>query len=145
VKISSNWVGHNSGVNKQIFVWSDNQPTVYTTTQGTGSGNLAPEIHLQGTGGTVNLPPNVVSNASFTRGVWHRWELLMVSNTAGASNGIATWWIDGVKVGDYNNVRYNSGSSPFNLFQWSPTWGGMGGSLSADQYMWMDHIYISGK
>jgi len=145
VKISSNWVGHSSGVNKQIFVWSDGQPTVYTSAQGTGSGNLSPEVRLQGSGGTINLTPNVVSNATFTRGVWHHWELVLVGNTSGSSNGSATWWIDGVKVGAYTNVRFTSGSGAWQIFQWSPIWGGTGDQIPADQFMWMDHLYISGK
>jgi hypothetical protein len=146
VKLSSNWVGHSSGVNKQIFVWQEDQPGVYTTTQGSGTGRLSPEIHLQGTGGTVNLEPNVLPTFAFTRGVWHRWELLLVNNSAGQSNGRATWWIDGTLVGDRTAVRFSSGGGPFNLFQWSPTYGGMeGNTVPADQFMWMDHVYISGK
>jgi hypothetical protein len=31
------------------------------------------------------------------------------------------------------------------MLEWNPTWGGLGGSITATQYMWMDHIYISGK
>jgi hypothetical protein len=29
--------------------------------------------------------------------------------------------------------------------RWDPTWGGLGGTVPADQYMYLDHIYISGK
>jgi hypothetical protein len=146
VKLSSNWYGHpGSGVNKQIFLWSDDQPTVYTSAQGEGSGKLSPEVRLQGSGGTTNLTPNLVPGAEFTRGVWHHWELVLVANTSGSSNGAADWWIDGVKVGSYKNVRFASGNGAWTLFQFSPIWGGTGGSVPADQFIWMDHIYISGK
>jgi hypothetical protein len=29
--------------------------------------------------------------------------------------------------------------------EWSPTYGGLGGVVPADQYQWLDHVYISGK
>lgn len=145
VKLSSNFVGHGSDVNKQIFVWTANQPAVYTTAQGSGSGCLRPEVHTQGTGETKNYEPNLVANACFTRGVWHRWEIVMTLNTAGGANGKLDYWLDGVKLGSFSDVRYNSGSGAWNLFQFSPTWGGIGGSVPAAQYIWIDHLYISGK
>jgi hypothetical protein len=146
VKLSSNFYGHpSSGVNKQIFVWSDNQPTVYTSAQGEGSGRLSPEVRLQGSGGTTNLTPNLVPSAEFTRGVWHRWELVLRANTSGQANGAADWWIDGVHVGAHTNVRFASGNGAWTLFQFSPIWGGTGASVPSEQFIWVDHIYISGK
>jgi hypothetical protein len=148
VKLSSNWQGHSSGVNKIGFVWLHNNPTVYFSAQGSGSGPLQPQIRLQNTpDGARNLTPNV-ANLEFTRGEWHKWEVLLVVNAGGQANGQAHWWIDGVKVGQYTNVLYGTssqGKAWGEVIEWRPIWGGMGGTVAQDMYMSMDDLYISGK
>jgi hypothetical protein len=144
VKLSSNWQGHGSLVNKQLFIWSNGQPTVYVNARGSGSGTLQPEVRIQ-SGFALSMGPNVAPNAVFTRGEWHKWEIVLVGNTAGASDGSCEFWLDGVKVGSYPNIRFASGAATFDVVEYAPIWGGVGGSLSVTQYNWMDHLYISGK
>jgi len=149
VKLSSNWQGHNSGVNKIGFVWMHNNPVVYFSEQGSGSGNLEAQLRLQNTPAPArNLTPNLAA-VSLTRGQWHRWEVVIVANTGDQANGEAHWWIDGVKVGEYTDVLYGSSAQPKAWggpeISWMPIWGGIGDTVAQTMYMWMDHMYISGK
>ena len=148
VKLSSNWQGHNSGVNKIGFVWMHNNPVVYFSEQGSGSGNLEAQLRLQNTPAPArNLTPNLAA-VSLTRGQWHRWEVVIVANTGDQANGEAHWWIDGVKVGEYTDVLYGSSAQPKAWggpeISWMPIWGGIGDTVAQTMYMWMDHFYISG-
>jgi hypothetical protein len=149
VKLSSNWQGHNSGVNKIGFVWMHDNPVVYFSEQGSGSGNLEAQLRLQNTPAPArNLTPNLAA-VSLTRGQWHRWEVVIVANTGDQANGEAHWWIDGVKVGEYRDVLYGSSTQPKAWggpeISWMPIWGGIGDTVAQTMYMWMDHMYISGK
>jgi len=149
VKLSSNWQGHSSGVNKIAFVWLHDNPVVYFSEQGSGSGPLEAQLRLQNTPVPArNLTPNLAA-VSLTRGEWHRWEVVLVVNTGDQANGEAHWWIDGVKVGEYRDVLYGSSTQPKAWggpeISWMPIWGGIGDTVAQTMYMWMDHFYISGR
>jgi hypothetical protein len=147
IKLSPNWDGHTSFVNKIYHLWINGQNKVYLSAQGSNAGPLQPQVRLQGIPGpsiTRNLTPNVGA-VSITRGNWHRWELVVTANTVGNADGVVEWWIDGVKVGSYRDVQITSASRIWTNVDWNPTWGGTGDIVPADQFMYMDHIYISGK
>jgi len=146
MKLSNNWYGHpTSNVNKQMHVWINGGNHVFTLAEGSGTGPLKAEIWLQGTAaGERNLYPNL-SSGIISRGDWHRWEIILTCNTGGAANGVVEWWLDGVKVGSYTDVRLEPSLSTWELIQWSPTWGGTGSTVPADQFESLDHIYISGR
>jgi hypothetical protein len=79
--------------------------------------------------------PNV--NATVvTLGVWHRIEWYTNRLT-----GTLKWWLDGVLQGSYTNV---TNASRFDMFQFSPTWGGNSGArkTQTDHY-WYDHARLS--
>ena len=147
MKLSSNWYGHpTSNVNKQMHLWINGGNHVFTLAEGSGTGPLKAEIWLQGTAaGERNLYPNVGNSGIITRGEWHRWEIVLTCNSGGAANGRIEWWLDGVKIGQYYDVRLEPTLSYWEIIQWSPTWGGTGSSVPADQFESVDHIYISGK
>jgi uncharacterized protein YjdB len=160
IKISSNWQGHPTGTNKVLHFWVAGLNRVFVYIDGSGSNILQPYLGLQGiatayndgagsTSTSVNLRPNVQgqTGAQIVRGQWYHWELVLSVNTSGSTNGTADWWINGVQVGHYTGIGYvSSGQSrTWEDMKWDPTWGGLGGTISADQFMWMDHIYISGK
>src|SRR5256886_10960439 len=48
---------------------------------------------------------------------------------------------------DYSDVTYITPGNTlgFYTFKFWPVWGGIGGSKTRDDYMQLDHIYISGK
>jgi hypothetical protein len=149
VKLSSNWQGHESSVNKQMHLWIGDTliNRVYTLARGVGNGALSAEIALQGVVGSeeANLTPNLGVPATVVRGQWHHWEIVLTANSAGTPDGVIEWWLDGVKVGRYTNIQFTTEASRWKVIQWSPTWGGVDDVLAADQTMWMDHIFVSGK
>ncbi len=149
VKISANWYGH-SVVNKIGFVWIGGKPKCDPAIKGAGTGPLYFQMRLQNLAGQpdVNLPNNLGPGA-FARGQWHHVELVLQANTAGtaAPNGQAHWWLDDQPVGSATNIAWVGAgeSDTWEAFSWWPVWGGLGQNVPADQYMWMDQYYASGK
>jgi hypothetical protein len=97
---------------------------------------------------TVRFPNNKVplSQAIAALGAWHRYEVLLVNNTPGNVDGTVRWWFDGTLMGDYTNrVQFNNVGAGFSDVYWSPTYGGAGPAVPANQWMWLKDLYISGK
>jgi hypothetical protein len=71
----------------------------------------------------------------------------MVGNTPGVADGSLTMFLDGAKISEYTGIMFTAtgGNSVWQQLNWNPTWGGLGGTVTADMYLWMDHIYLSGK
>lgn len=94
-----------------------------------------------------NMDQNVSRQALIGCDRWQQWEAVLELNDMGQANGIFRMWIDGVMTHDYHNVTYITPKTPvgFNLFKWNPTWGGEGGRKTKDDYILIDHIYISGE
>jgi hypothetical protein len=97
----------------------------------------------------INLPQNVDTRSLMTAGVWHHWEAVFEMNTPGVEfpgDGIFKWWIDGILVMDFNNMTYRYGThqNRFWDFVWNPTWGGTAGVKTRDDFILMDHLYMSG-
>jgi len=160
IKLSSNWVGQMTGTNKVLHFWMAGLNRLFVYIDGAGNNILQPYVGLQGiatpyndgagsTSTSVNLRPNVSgqTGAQIVRGQWYHWELVFAINSSGSTDGTADWWINGVQVGHYTGIGYVSASQSrvFQTMKWDPTWGGLGGTVPADQFMTMDHIYISGK
>lgn len=79
--------------------------------------------------------PNV-NATSVTLGVWHRVEWYCELPT-----GTLKWWLDGVLQGSYTDVR---NSHEFDMFQFSPTWGGNSGAHKREtDHYWFDHVHLS--
>jgi hypothetical protein len=89
-------------------------------------------------GNYVVLKPNVTATL-VARGVWHRIE--WYSN---ASTGVVKWWLDGVLQGNYTGPAHNT--YPFDMFQFSPTFGGCCSARKAQtDHYWFDHAHISAR
>lgn len=160
MRLSPNWVGHPTGTNKVIHLWINGINRVFAFADGSGSNILTPRIGLQqiaapyddGFGNVatgVDLRPNVAGQlgVQIVRGRWHRWEIVLKSNTPGTATGSVDWWLDGTLVGHYTGIQYvgAGGSNTWDITKFDPTWGGLGGTIPAEQYLYMDHLYISGK
>jgi hypothetical protein len=93
-----------------------------------------------------NLSQNVDGRPLMTVGTWHHWEFVMQLNTLGQNNGIYKMWIDGIKVMDYQDVTYiwSGATHEYWQYKWNPTWGGTAGVRTRDDFMYLDHLYISG-
>jgi hypothetical protein len=81
--------------------------------------------------------PNV--NATVVRlGVWH-----LVEWHADRTTGMLEWWLDGTLQGRHTDVR---NSRDFDMFQFSPTWGGNSGARkSSTDHYWFDHVRLSAR
>jgi hypothetical protein len=79
---------------------------------------------------TPNINATVV-----TLGQWHKIEWYA------SKNGTLKWWLDGLLQGSYTNA---TNSFNFDMFQFSPTWGGNSGARKdqTDHY-WFDHARLS--
>ena len=102
----------------------------------------ADNSHLLNAGPSAPGPINVWGNrVTVSLGQWHRIEGHMKKSTNSTSrDGILRWWVDGVNAGNYTNVNY---LGTFQEFQFSPTWGGVGGTKTENDYYWYDHVRIS--
>ena len=135
-KPSSNFQNHPSNVNKIFFIFGSAGhiiPVMYGTGGGSFQLRMAPEW-----GGWSWLTPNVGSG-NITLGQWHRIEVYFKQQTSG---GIIRWWMDGNLIGNYTNVSFPS-SMQFQELQIAPTWGGVGGTKSHQDYFWFDHVHLS--
>lgn len=155
-KISSNWQGHDSQVNKILFIQNGPYPgsgPITVSAHGANAASLRLDMRLVPRGnegsqslGSPNLIPNLASG-EIVRGTWHEIEINVVNNTAGNFDGEAHIWLDGVKITEYTDVMFFDDAvdpaSGFQVVSWDPTWGGTGDTVISDQYQRMDHFYIS--
>jgi len=149
-KLSPNWDGHSSYVNKIYHIWIGQYNRVYLTLTGIDTLPFTARVALQNVNENPisrNLNPNTGNLKKVFRNVWHLWEVELIANTAGQPDGEARWWIDGVLQGDYTGINYvPSGARDWwEFFDWNPTWGGQGDVVPSTMYMWMDNAYVSGK
>jgi hypothetical protein len=73
---------------------------------------------------------------------WHLIELLLIKSTTTTSqDGVVRWWVDNHLAGDYTTV--NSDQRPFKEFQIAPTWGGMGGTKTENDYLEFGPVHLS--
>jgi hypothetical protein len=93
------------------------------------------------------MSANLASDNFFTFGSWHHYEYVMILNDPTQSNGVFKLWWDGRQVSEYHDVLYRNTtqSSGFYGRGWNPVWGGAGGSSrTRDDYLQVDHLYLSG-
>ncbi len=92
---------------------------------------------------------NVNTTKRFTCGVWNLVELYVNVGTPNNHNGIVRVWIDTVLVTEYTDIKfldtdYNYTRGVYSG-QWTPIWGGVGGTKTRDDFMLLDHFYVSGR
>jgi PKD repeat protein len=161
MKLSSNFVGHPTSTNKFVHFWISGINRVFVMARGFAEGELLPAIGVQGLAApytfttpsgqvrsetSANLLPNLAVRP-IRRGEWHRYEMVFVANTPGLPDGSVELWLDGVKVLRYAGIMFAAAgtNARWESLNWNPTWGGLGGVITAPFFAQMDHIYISGK
>jgi hypothetical protein len=149
---SLNWYGQDAGVNKQLYVWANNTPSIVFNSQGRFTNPLIPQVETQdlvagGNGASEQeFNPNLVPTARIVRGVWFHIELILVGNTSGTADGSIDWYQDGVHIGHVGGIQFTSGAALWTMMNLAPVWGGVGGpNVPATQYFDVDHFYMSGK
>lgn len=154
MRLSSNFQAHRSSTNKIFHLWKGplggaSSNNVFYSAEGAGTGHLFLNIRLQGSNvpdARPRLPPNAGANAELVRGKWQMVEVYVQINTPGKADGIIKAWVDGVLTHNYSDVALNAnGGEAFDQLQFSPTWGGTGDVVIANQYLWVDHSYLAGK
>ena len=153
VKFSSNWYGNDAGVNKVLHFWIGDSNRLVLNARGTGTGTLTTEVELQGivaggnydAGTTALFLPNLGPSGQITRGQWLHWEAVFTGNSSGAADGKVEWWVNGQKAGSYSGLKFVSGAGTWQEMEWSPTYGGSGSPVPANQYMMIDHLRVSGN
>jgi hypothetical protein len=150
VKFSSNWTGHPSGMNKIMHFWIGGTNKVVFKAMGIGKNPLIASFHLQGVNhvpASYNLVSNTANAGTIVRGRWHHVEISVTANTGSRSDGKVTWWLDGQLIGNYTNCSFvtTSQGHQFTQVSWSPTWGGVGGTVPSAQDMQIDNIYVSAR
>jgi hypothetical protein len=148
VRVSSNWYGHNTGVNKVLHLWTQNPQgnKLVISLHGAGNAPLKLRVTCQGVPDTskcAKMMANTGASGTVSRGAWHVIEARIRLNTAGKYDGTLQLWLDGVMTHNYSNLRVDAGR--WYIVSWSPTWGGVGGTVPVQQTMDMDGMYVSGR
>jgi len=152
LKLSSNWVGNDAGVNKIFHFWIGDSNRLFLNAHGAGNGTLTAEVWLQrivaggnyDSGTTADFAPNLGVSAVIPRGQWVHWEMVFTANSSGAADGKVEWWLNGQKVGSYGGIQFVSGAGTWQEMEWSPTYGGFGNPVPVNQTMSIDHLRVSG-
>jgi len=143
-KVSDPWQGHASGVNKIQFLFPESGAgDLYMAMYGRPGGPYELRVIPQWRehDGTW-LTPNV-ANVSPSLGQWHRIEwYVKYESSAGASDGVIKWGLDGTLLGDYSNIRFPADAG-FIEYQMSPTWGGVGDVKHEADFFRFNHTYLS--
>lgn len=151
LKFSPNFLGAPSaGINKVLHIWTGQGSKAVFAAFGYNMDRLVPQMRMQNIDvGEVafNLDPNVNRGVTLARNTWYRVEILLRLNTPGQRDGEIHWWVDGTKLGQYTNIGYNAVGKRHDWWnvQWNPTYGSPQDVVAADQYMWIDHFYVSVK
>ncbi len=115
-----------------------------------GANPLVPSWNMQGLPDSdAKIVANLSPQVDLNDGKWHLIEMQMIaSSQQGASDGVASMWIDGRPYFRYPSVKYFGPAWPhelsFNHFRIEPTYGGGRNPSPRDQYFDFGPIYISG-
>jgi uncharacterized protein YjdB len=144
-KYSEGWTQSGSNLTKLFYVYQrvgDNRQASFMIVNGPSAGPWDLRISNEPDGGawwTQN-----VNNVRIYPGRWHRLELYMKkASSSSAGDGVVRWWVDGVLAANYESAKLRG--DPFSEFHFSPVWGGLGGTKPKNEYLWVDHIYLSGR
>jgi hypothetical protein len=139
IKLSPNWTPSPAGGGKMSFLWP---PAGNGVTYSNIGGSAVPHrINIVTTWpayGYKFWEPNAtktdVHYDQWYRIEWYvKWE-----SSPGAGNGVIRWWVNGVLNGDYTTVQFPA--CCLQQFEFAPT---LQNPPPAEQYMYVDHTYIS--
>jgi len=97
-------------------------------------------------------PPNDemwqnVGTVAVSPGDWCELEVVAVMNTPGENyDGEYHQWVDSTKVCEYTDLWYSDAASPgWDFFSQKPLWGGSGGEITEEFYLYINHTRIAVK
>lgn len=158
-RVSANWQGHPTGVSPKLF---------YLRTTGEPraepflllDGNAAPwrlTVNLQGSpldsrnelrGLASNAPSaNTTDVEDMKANTWYVVEVQVILNTPGNPNGVFRMWLNGTLTHEYTDIRFLPGDTQlyWSNGHFNSTWGGQGGTITSDMFLYWDHVYFSGR
>lgn len=147
-KMSPNWQGHTTGVNKLFYVFQrlneNERQAIFFVARGGVDGPFHFAISNEPDGGkwfTQN-----VDNVTIQPDRWYKVELhLKRSSSDGAPDGLVEWWVDGQLAARYTDAKLRD--EPFSEVHIDPVWGGHDPSTSKshDDYFRFGHFHVSGR
>jgi hypothetical protein len=96
----------------------------------------------------VNENPGIlrsnVRDPEIVRGQWIHLEIHARNASAdGVNDGLVRWWVNGELAGDHPNIERPA--LPWTEFHGNPVWGGSGGVVQKDQFLWMNNLFLAGR
>jgi hypothetical protein len=152
IRISKNWSGNQSNTNKMpnfLGIGNANN-NVFFSAEGKFASPLELQWRMQG----IADPRGRIHSGYFVqRGVWEHWEWIVRCNSAPyAADGSIEAWVDGIQVLDVHDIVYTKSNGAeagkpctWNIFHMAPVYGGGGPYVPHDQWIDVDHVYVSGK
>ena len=161
-KLDASWTDNGNTGTKFFFLDQTNtgggQPQNNHYVNLTFLGDLVPKFGIQRNGwnyaGTTseNVPSADGAPGPLAKGVWHTMEIQCIANTivAGvseANDGVMRMWIDGsLWIEDTSVCLFHRGMTVgWKNFWFNPTYGGGTNPVPANQYLDLDHMYVSTK
>lgn len=110
-------------------------------------GNMGVYVEAPNVRGRLNR--DMVSRFAWGRSPaqWHVFEVLMTVNSQGRRDGSLKFWVDGtLDVQNYDVAWFVPTADPvgFSMVDITPTYGGGHNPVPADQFIYIDHWYVSG-
>jgi len=139
VQVNSLWQGHNSGINKMVFLadgGASGFSAMWYEMFGSGSSPLGLYVVNQ-TGGSPGGTHENVNPVNFTRGAWHKVEIYQKQGQP----GIVRVWVDDVLAIDRSDMYTRA--APLDAVAISGIWGGVGDAKTQFDFMRFDRIHIS--
>jgi hypothetical protein len=146
-KASTPWQGHNSNVNKIMYLMhvdANIQNQAVLEMYGPPGGPYALLTVMTETGVTEprNFAEANVSDATLVPGTWYRIEVYLKYGTNSTSNnGILKQWVNGVLVTNYSD--FNFFSDGVNQVTINPTWGGITDVKTENDYFRFGTVHTS--
>jgi hypothetical protein len=157
-KISGNWTDNGNTATKFNFIdqtdlgggGAKNNHYINLTSLGT----LSPYLALQKNWGDIstNWPPGPGFANSARKGKWNKLEVQLIANTvvAGvseANDGTVRVWLNNALLFEYTTICFfHRDMTPrWSSFWCNPTYGGGSATVPQDQYIDIDHWYVSTK
>jgi hypothetical protein len=147
-RLDPNWQTPGSGQSKLYYVYAmddrGDRHHIYPVIEGSGTTGPIRIVFHSAVGQTEwRLDPNV-SSPNVNRGQWYRLEIHARNASAtGVNDGFLRWWIDGALAGDHVNI--SRPAVAWTELHGSFVWGGGGGTVQREQYIWVNDVYMSGR
>jgi hypothetical protein len=152
IRLSRNWSGNQSNTNKMpsfVGIGGGNNQ-VFFSAEGKFADPLELQWRMQGIADTRS---RIRTGYYVQRGAWEHWEWVLRCNSAPyAADGQLDAWVDGNRVLDVDDIVFTKESGAeagtacsWNIFSMVPVFGGGGPYVPHDQWIDVDHVYISGR